>query len=170
MLSLLAEHWVLLIHAFATAAMFGVIWTCQLVHYPLFASVGEAEFAGYERAHMRRITWIVAPMMGLELATAGWLAAFPPAGLAAAGAAWLVWVGAGLVAVNWASTFTTQGPTHVELSRRGKDGVLIARLVRTNWLRTVAWTARMIVVLMMLLIAAAHGGVAATSGPEATGG
>lgn len=41
-------------HLFATAAMVGLIWFVQVVHYPLFASVGADGFTDYETAHRRR--------------------------------------------------------------------------------------------------------------------
>ena len=57
-----ADLLVLFVHAFATVTMVGVIWTCQLVHYPLFARVGAAGYEAYQRAHMNRIAMIVGPM------------------------------------------------------------------------------------------------------------
>ena len=134
--------------------MFGVIWTCQLVHYPLFARVGADRFVEYEAEHMRRIGKIVGPAMAVELLTAAWLVAAPPRGLEQGGAAWLVYVGAGLVVVNWASTFALQGPMHVRLSKGSYDDALVKRLVRTNWVRRTAWTIRFGLALLMLAIAA----------------
>lgn len=150
---LLAEHWLLLAHAFATAVMLGVIWTCQLVHYPLFARVGRDAFVGYESEHMTRITWIVAPMMGLELITGGLLVVMPPAGLAAWNLGWAPAVGAALISINWISTFLFQGPTHMALRAKGLEEKRVAFLVSSNWVRTVSWTLRAALVLLMLLAA-----------------
>jgi hypothetical protein len=143
---------ILLVHALATAMMLGVIWTVQVVHYPLFARVPAEAFCAYERAHMRRISVIVGPAMVAELATAGWIAA-DPAGMGVT--PWMAWVGAALVAINWVSTATMQGPMHQRLSH-GKDDVLIRRLVATNWVRTIAWSAR--AVLAVAMVADAPGG------------
>ncbi len=41
----------LAVHLAATAAMTGLIWFVQVVHYPLFDLVGRAQFVGYEAAH-----------------------------------------------------------------------------------------------------------------------
>jgi hypothetical protein len=41
----------------------GLIWTVQLVHYPLFAAVGEAGLAAYVREHGGRIGVLVVPLM-----------------------------------------------------------------------------------------------------------
>jgi hypothetical protein len=42
-----------------------------------------------------------------------------------------------------------QGPMHVRLAR-GYDAELIGRLVATNWLRTIVWTARGVLSLGMI--------------------
>ena len=42
----------LLVHVVATLVMTGLIWFVQIVHYPLMAKVGRADFAEYERLHI----------------------------------------------------------------------------------------------------------------------
>ena len=136
---------VFLIHLGATLALVGLIWTVQVVHYPLFSGVGAEGWAAYEAAHQSRITVVVAPLMLAELATAVGLVLARPAGVPA----WAVIVGAALVGLIWASTAFVQVPLHNALSRGPFDGDAHARLVATNWLRTVAWTARGGLVLWM---------------------
>jgi len=138
--------WLLLAHATATLFMVGLIWVIQLVHYPLFARIGAAEFEAYEREHMRRIGWIVGPVMTVELATAGLLAWRLPAGVMPV----LAWSGLAMVVAIWVSTAAVQAPLHARLAR-GKDERLIARLVSSNWLRTVLWSARGGVAMAMLV-------------------
>lgn len=123
----------------AAAAWFltGLIWIVQVVHYPLFASVGREGFASYESAHARLITLVVGPAMLLELAAALALAFVRPA----TAPAWAAWTGLGLVAAIWLSTFLVQVPLHGTLSG-GFDAEAHARLVATNWFRTAAWTLR----------------------------
>ena len=133
------------VHAAATLVMVGVIWMCQLVHYPLFARVPPEVFIDYERAHMRRISLIVGPAMLVELATAIWILLQPPAGVSAA----LAGLGLGLVGVNIASTALLQGPTHQRLAD-GFDPGRIRFLVASNWIRTAAWSARGVIALVML--------------------
>jgi hypothetical protein len=125
--------------------MVGLIWFVQLVHYPLFAAVGEAEFLLYERGHTRRTTWVVAVLMPLEALTAAWLLVDPPADVDRAPIA----VGFALVAAVWISTALWQAPIHGRLST-GFDRVLHRRLVASNWVRTAAWTARGGLVLAMV--------------------
>ena len=54
------------VHLVATAAMAGLIWFVQVVHYPLFAGVGRDGFAAYEARHTRRTSWVVGPFMAVE--------------------------------------------------------------------------------------------------------
>ncbi len=127
----------ILAHAASTLAMVGVILVIQLVHYPLFAGVGASGFAAYEADHARRISWIVVPLMLIELATAVALVAYRPD----AWPAWVAWLGLILVGVIWASTALASIPAHNALSG-GWDAASHAKLVSTNWIRTLAWIAR----------------------------
>ena len=125
--------------------MFGLIWFVQVVHYPLFALVGPEQFQAYEAAHANRTTWVVAPLMLLELASACALL-FPslrPSFVSASEA----WLGAALVGVIWASTALVQVPLHNRL-HTGYSIAVIAQLVATNWIRTAAWTVRAGLVLL----------------------
>ncbi len=143
-----AEGWVagvLFLHVVSTLVMVGVIWMVQVVHYPLMAFADRNRYPAFQRAHERRIGWVVIPPMLIELVTAAALAMaswspVPPA---------LAWIGLALLAVIWASTFSLQVPRHRRL-QRGFDQVAHERLVRSNWVRTVGWTARGILVLVML--------------------
>lgn len=81
-------QFLLLAHAASTLAMTGVIWFVQVVHYPLFAAVGRKGFAAFEASHRRLTTWVVAPLMLVELVCAAWLALCPAA--AAAAPAWVL--------------------------------------------------------------------------------
>ena len=135
----------LLVHTAATLAMWGVILVVQFVHYPLFRLVGTPTYAEYQAEHMRRITWIVAPLMTTELVTAGLLVWTPPAALPA----WQAWVGLALVVFIWGATGLVQVPLHSRLTD-GFDAAAHRRLVRTNGLRTAAWTLRAGLALWML--------------------
>jgi hypothetical protein len=61
-------------------------------------------------------------------------------------------VGLALVAAIWLSTALLQVPRHTTLGS-GFDGSAWSGLVRTNWIRTVAWSSRGIVVLWMAALA-----------------
>lgn len=132
----------LLVHAAATWYMAGLIWFVQLVHYPLFGAVGAGGFAAYAREHQRRTTWVVGPPMLLEVASGGWLALRPPAGV---GRAPLL-VGLALLGVIWVSTALVQVPRHALLGA-GYEARAHQTLVASNWVRTIAWTLRAALVL-----------------------
>lgn len=128
---------ILLINLTAAWFMTGLIWFVQIVHYPLFSAVGGEAFRPYHGRHVQRTTWVVAPVMLLELATALALPWLRPAAVPG----WVAWVGLALLAVAWTSTGLLQIPRHHELAARYGEGAYAA-LCRTNWIRTAAWTAR----------------------------
>ncbi len=130
-------------HAFATLALVGLILTIQVVHYPLMLRVPPDAWPAYETAHMRRITVLVAPLMLVELVCVVSIVAL------AAAPARLAWPSLALALANWVSTALIQSPLHVRL-REGFDAALLRRLIATNWLRTIAWSARGVVALVML--------------------
>lgn len=136
---------ILLANAAATLFMTGLIWFVQIVHYPLFAAVGAAEFPAYSRAHQSLTTFVVGPPMLVEAITAAILVFARPAGVPA----WLPWLGLALVAVIWLSTAALQVPAHGRLAG-GFVAETGALLVSTNWVRTVAWSLRGAVVLAMI--------------------
>jgi hypothetical protein len=118
----------------------GLIWTIQVVHYPLFARVGREGFAAYEAAHTRLITVVVGPAMLCEALTAALLVVQRPRFVPA----WAAWTLLALVASIWISTWALQVPMHGVLGR-GFDESAHARLVSTNWIRTAAWSARALI-------------------------
>ena len=141
-----ADDAVVVVHLVATLLMAGVILYVQVVHYPLMVRVGGETFADYEAGHTARTGWVVIPLMLAELGTAVWLAVAPPSP-ADAGVAWL---GLGLLAVIWASTFLLQVPAHRRLAS-GFDGPTHRRLVATNWVRTAAWMVRVPVAVALVI-------------------
>ena len=132
----------------ATAFMAGVIWYVQLVHYPLMSGWPHDDFGRWEERHRHRTGLIVVPAMLLEAATAAAALWWRPAGVPA----WLPWLAVALLAAIHASTFLVQVPLHERLSG-GWDAGAHARLVATNWSRTILWTARVILVAAMAVLA-----------------
>ena len=129
--------------------MCGLIWFVQAVHYPLFASTSGERSREHAVENQRRTAPVVIPFMAVELATAAAIAVWPPAGVGRG----LALIGLGLVAVAWLSTFLLQVPLHARLAREGHVPEAVAALVRSNWIRTIAWTARAILATWMLRVA-----------------
>ena len=133
----------LLVHAAATLYMVGLIWFVQVVHYPLFAHIGDKSFTACQQFHLNRVSWVVGPPMLVEAASAGlllWLA--PNSGL--------LRLGALLLTLIWCSTWFLQVPRHNILAA-GFDAAAHRHLVNRNWVRTAAWTARAVVACGLLL-------------------
>lgn len=128
---------VLLANLSSSLAMTGLIWFVQIVHYPLFASVGAPNFAGYEKKHTQLTSLVVGPPMLIEAASALGLIFLARGRLAS----WAVWAGLALVALIWLSTAAIQVPCHSRLEA-GFDRLVHRKLVRSNWIRTLAWTLR----------------------------
>ena len=123
----------LLVHAAATWFMVGLIWIIQIVHYPLMARVGAEQATPYAAEHQRRISYIVGPVMLVEGVTAVWLLLEMTSFATALGVV--------LVALLWLITATVQVPLHARLAS-APSRQLVGRLVRSNWSRTLLWTAR----------------------------
>ena len=134
----------LIIHAGATLLMTGVIWVIQLVHYPLFAQVGASGYQAYQAQHMKRITWLVGPLMVTEAGATLLLFKFATSPHLQSALLGLV-----LLGVIWLSTATLQVPAHARLTLAWDESAH-QRLVWTNWIRTLAWSARALIALSLL--------------------
>ncbi len=136
---------ILLAQVGATLAMTGIIWFAQIVHYPLLNRVGTKNLLEYQGDNLRLTGWVVGPLMGIEAASAFLLFWFPPWGISST----QVHVNMALLALIWLSTAFLQFPQHRILAR-GYDARAYFFLVRTNWIRTGAWSARALLVLWMV--------------------
>jgi hypothetical protein len=135
--------WVLA-HAAATWAMVGVIWTIQLLVYPSMSKVPSDAFGPYEQFHQRRVVAVLALFAVVEVVAAAAIA------LSVDGVPnWLSWSGGGLLVLIWVGTGAFYAPLHGRLAD-GFDVDLHRLLVQTNWLRTLAWTARGAIALQMI--------------------
>lgn len=139
-------HQLFLLHLFATIFMTGLIWLVQIVHYPLMDGVGIDLFTSYEARHTQTISFVVLPMMLIELGTAILLllnpSVFP--------LKWL-WIGFILLLLIWLSTFFIQVPLHQQLSANF-DVAAHRKLVNSNWIRTFLWTLRSGILLWCLYV------------------
>jgi hypothetical protein len=149
-------NWLLVVHLCSTFALVGLIWVVQLVHYPAFAYVDPARWHQFHGMHTSQITLMVAPLMLIEVATAAALLWYGLAQPAYTAKLTLLLIATLLLIIVWASTFFVQVPLHNALAA-GPDQSRIARLVSTNWVRTIAWSARAIIILYMAVAPTWHG-------------
>ncbi|HMO52123.1 MAG TPA: hypothetical protein PKE26_13175 [Kiritimatiellia bacterium] len=125
------------LHLAATGVMTGVIWFVQLIHYPWFHRVPADQFTAYHRAYTEKVGYIVGPAMLVELATGmAWLY------LLGDGRTSADWISMVMLAGIWLSTIGLQIPCHQRLAA-GYQPDVHRRLVRTNWIRTALWSARL---------------------------
>lgn len=139
--------WLLAAQTAATLIMVGVIWMCQVAHYPLLSDVGAA-LPAYQARNVRLTTYVVGLPMLVEAGCALLLLVWRPDAIPL----WTAIAGAALVVAIWVATMLASVPMHERLGH-GWDAAAHRRLVRTNWVRTVAWTARGVLVLWMLAVA-----------------
>ncbi len=136
---------VLLVQAFASLSLVGLIWTIQIVHYPLFDHVDPSKWVEFHQSHSARISVVVGPMMAAEGLTALWLLIRRPASISPL----LTWGGAVLVAVVLGATVSVSVPFHHRLGKRFSADAH-RQLVLTNWVRTIGWTMRGVIACLMI--------------------
>lgn len=140
------EDFIFRLHSFFVFFMTGVIWLVQLVVYPQFQRVTGDGFRSYYLFHTRWVSMIVIPMMigqGLS-AAALWLQKIlqPPAPDITNYAEQSVLAGLPLIftfAVIMQTVFW-ELPVHFKLGKVGHNGLLVQKLVRDNWWRTLTWS------------------------------
>ena len=134
----------LLVHLVATATLAGLVWVVQLVVYPSFLLVGGGPaWPAVHAAHTRAVALLVA----LPWAVQG-------AGLAALlvrdGPSALLLATGVLALTTVAVTVLVFVPLHSRLGRAWDEGAA-RRLVRTNWIRTGAWTGGTLCAALLVL-------------------
>lgn len=60
------------------------------------------------------------------------------------------WINMALLGIIWLSTAVFQVPIHLKLMNKA-SAKLITRVIRTNWIRTIAWTLRSLLWMAYLL-------------------
>jgi hypothetical protein len=129
-------------HFFCAAYMTGIIWFVQLVHYPMLHLSDGADASAGHAEYTRRMGFVVMPVMLAELALQLlWIQRSPTP---------IAWTAASLLLLIWLSTFMLQVPCHTRLQKHF-DPTLQQKLVHTNWIRTIAWTARALLLGLALL-------------------
>lgn len=118
----------------AASAMLGIIWLVQIAIYPLYSSVGARDFPAFHIRYTRLVTWVICPLMLMEAIFCAWLISQFPGNV-------LHSFAAVLLGIIWLSTAFVQVPAHRVLNQ-GWNLKAHRTLIRTNWLRTLAWSLR----------------------------
>jgi hypothetical protein len=128
----MATHQLIQLQQFSTCALVGVIWLVQCLVYPTFKLIPTPFWPEYHRHHTRSISYVVVPLMLVELGVGvALLIQMPHTQI----------MQALLLAAVWISTFAIQVPLHQRLST-SRDAKAIDLLIKTNWIRTAAWTVK----------------------------
>ena len=135
---------VLIVHFLTCLLMTGVIWVIQLVHYPSFAYIAPNQFETFNRFHQNSISYVVMPLMLLELFSSFALVYFSPGRID-------FLLLAAMLGLIWLSTFLLSVPLHEKLLGQGYNKDFIAKLVNTNWPRTILWSLRSIWLLFIVM-------------------
>ena len=126
------------IHFLSTSLMVGIIWVIQLLHYPAFNFIKESDYVEFQHFHMQRISFIVVPVMILELFSASMLVYYVRSNLLILCLIILLFI--------WLITFVFFTKLHQSLLD-GYDKKIIDKLVKINWSRTVLWSLRLIILI-----------------------
>ena len=126
--------------------MVGLIWLIQLVSYPLFSYVNVGDFQKYNSRHVKKITPIVALAMTLEASIALILLIFTPSDSVG-----LLVINTLLVCLIWVSTAFIQIPYHQRLEFPKNQILYTEKLIKTNWIRTILWTFKLIISIWVLM-------------------
>ena len=126
------------IHFLSTSLMVGIIWVIQLLHYPTFHFIKESDYVEFQHFHMQRISFIVVPLMIMELLSGFMLVYYFRSNLLI-----LCFI---ILIVIWLITFVFFTKLHQSLLG-GYDKIIVDKLVQINWSRTVLWSLRLIILI-----------------------
>lgn len=135
----------LFLHIFCCFFLTGLIWIIQLVHYPSFQWVDKNKTNSFINFHTKRISFIVIPIMLLELISGIFLLE------TFSNTKYLYFFSINLISLVaiWISTFVLSVPCHKKLIFYFEIKT-IKRLVKTNWPRTLLWSLRSILFCLFL--------------------
>ncbi len=134
----ISNYNVFIIHCIATFIMVGVIWVIQLVHYPSFYFIEKKKYQSFQKFHMRNISYIVMPMMIIELFT-GFILIVNFNNFKGY---YNFNISLFFLLCTWAITGIIFTKLHNELLK-GYDKLIIKKIIKWNWIRTIFWTFRL---------------------------
>lgn len=129
-----------LLNLISHSGMLVLIWIVQVIIYPGFHAIESERFIQWHERYVQSFSFIVIPLMITQAATSALQL------LQNTGALQIMEFLCLLIA--WVVTFTLSVPCHKKLHELGKDTLVINHLIKTNWLRTIAWTLSLIISLL----------------------
>jgi len=131
----------LLFQLVSNSYLCAVILITQFVTYPSFLQADTQKFISYHRKYVNIISFIVAPVMLIELITLSVLVYMTNDFLLIKSLILLICI--------WLTTFIMMVPTHNNLSLKFDEGE-IKKLINYNWIRTFLWFLKLVVIFFIL--------------------
>ena len=112
----------------------------QFITYPTFLNIDKDKFSDYHRKYVNNISFIVAPVMLIELSTLSLIAYLS--------SEFLIIKSLFLLLVIWLTTFFIMIPSHNRISKSFNIKE-IKSLINYNWIRTILWSFKLLVIIFL---------------------
>ena len=117
-----------------------LVFMTQFITYPTFLHIDKDKFSEYHRKYVNNISFIVAPVMLIELLTLLLIAYFSKD--------FLIIKSLILLLVIWLTTFFIMIPSHNRISKSFNIKE-INRLINYNWVRTILWSFKLLLIIFL---------------------
>jgi len=137
--------YILLLNIVSAFILVGLILTIQFVHYPSFRYISNRQFEEFHRFHSKRISFVVIPLMLVELVSS--LILYFNNRYYMISTFFLI--NLILVVSIWALTFLGIVPIHNKLAK-AFDNLTFKKLLLFNFFRTILWISRGLLMIILL--------------------
>ena len=117
-----------------------LVFMTQFITYPTFLDIDKDKFSEYHRKYVNNISFIVAPVMLIELLTLSLIAYFS--------SEFLIIKSLILLLVIWLTTFFIMIPSHNRISKSFNKKEIIS-LINYNWVRTILWSFKLLLIIFL---------------------
>jgi len=117
-----------------------LVFMTQFITYPTFLHIDKDKFSEYHRKYVNNISFIVAPVMIIELLTLSLIAYFS--------SEFLIIKSLFLLLVIWLTTLFIMIPSHNRISKSFNIKE-IKSLINYNWIRTILWSFKLLVIIFL---------------------
>ena len=117
-----------------------LVFMTQFITYPTFLHIDKDKFSEYHRKYVNNISFIVAPVMLIELLTLSLIAYFS--------SEFLIIKSLILLLVIWLTTFFIMIPSHNRISKSFNKKEIIS-LTNYNWVRTILWSFKLLLIIFL---------------------
>ena len=130
----------------ASVFMTGIIGFIQFVQYPMLSHISSFDFSCYYKKYISRISWIIYPVMIIEICFASWLS-FLPVHSKLQLPVLITFILLALASLN---TFLIQAPLNQKLQLAFNNDVL-SKMLFYNMIRFLSWALRTLILCWIIL-------------------